>query len=244
MPKATSKDRQALATSPHRDLRRILADWPGTSLAARIVPGLAGRPQMQIRVESGTGLVQLDVDGPPDTREGDVTWLRRLRNEQPESLTDDQAAGLDREARLVARRYLGWFLMEEWNRVIRDTGHHLAAIDQLRRLGPTPVVADAMRWLPYAWMMRARAESARSNAEGRSDEALQILRSGIRRIKRHRASFGGGQQELAALRQAAAAVRRVVERDPKRRLDRLIQRCVASERYERAAALRDRLIRG
>ncbi len=246
MPQATLKDRNSGSTSPRRDLRHLTGDWPGSDLAARIVSGIDGRAQMQLRIDGGLGIVQLEVDGPPDQRHRDVTWLRELRRHDQRALTPEQSDGLALEGRLVARRYLGWFLMEEWNRVIRDTGHHLAAMKLLLQEAPTRHRDGVNHWIPYAVMMRARAQAARHNDEFQHAEAVEVLSSAIRRIKRHRVSIGvkaAGQQELVVLRQALAAVRRVLERDPRQRLHRLIDRCVKTERYERAALLRDQMIR-
>jgi hypothetical protein len=232
-------DREAPASAPafSKDLTPLLDQWRGEETAARLVQGDDGRLKMHLRIESGLGLIQLDAEGSPDPAT-DATWLSQLR--RLDRLDLEQAKQLDREARLVARRYLGWFLLEQWNRVIRDANHHLAAIDLIRRNIDGEVATSQDRWMVYAIMMRARAESARQVAQNQAYEALHVIKRARRRIVELRSLTRQpwlGVQEVEALDHVLRRLRRQLHRQPAVRLPRLIQKAVRRDDFERACKL-------
>ena len=236
-----------------RDVAPALADWPHEAggVCARLVAAADdGRAVLQLRVE--LGVLQMECDARPDGEAfGRARTLLQAQREaarrDPDRFAAD-AEGLEAEGRLFARRYLAWFVLGEWTRAARDARHHLAVLDFLRRhADPAAARRSAGRWLPYALMMCARAESAARCAEGDVRGALRAITSAQRRLKRHFRSHGGreayaGDAATAALRTVSRRLRKRLPETPARRLRRRLRSAVAAEDYERAASLRDELL--
>ena len=244
------------------DIADAMAGWSADGAdggPARLIDGADGRAKLQVRVE--LGVLQMETDGRPDGIATEHTVLAGLRRKLGDyrrtggsdatfPLPEADVIDLDREGRLYAKRYLAWFGLGQWNRVVRDARHHLAAIDFATRYAPaqSPAKAALRRWLPYAAMMLARAEAALLAGEGDPRSALKIVNSAERRLKRHYRRLGGAgarmyrdSEELAVLRQVARRLKKRVPVSDRRLLRRELAQAVTREDYERAAVLRDRL---
>ncbi len=262
MPDPAAVDQPATGQDA-RDMTELLATWPcdegqADGSAARLIRTASGEVELQVRVE--LGMLQMRAVGRPDGVPTEKTALARLRQSlaahrrgcnrhESFGIGESDAAELDCEGRLYAKRYLAWFGMGRWNRVARDARHHLAAIEfaQSHASPTSPSLLSLRRWLPYAVMMLARAESAKATAEGDVRTALKLINSAQRRIKRHFRRLGDGRiaytesSEVAALKQVTRRLREQVPESMRRKLKRQLNKAVASEDFERAATLRDRL---
>ena len=230
-------------------------------LSARLIRGIDGRPLLQMRVEMG--VIQMEVDGRPDAtpEEGAVIQLDRLRGQLIThrrrhrsgfgfEISSHDAALLEYEGRLFARRYLAWFILSEWQRVIDDAAHHLEILRFLRdHTAPGDEARQAIvRWLPYAAMMQARAQSAIAVERRDVRGALKLVQSAQRLLKRHYRKHGGESAydtsaEVKSLKTVVRQLRRRLPESPMRRLRRQLRIAIELERYEQAALLRDRISR-
>ncbi len=236
-------------------------------LTARLIRGDDGRPRLQMRVE--LGVIQMETEGRPDgltvggggggggggfatqlaiTRDRLIRYRRRHRSDFGFELDADEIVVLEHEGRLFARRYLAWFVLGEWQRVISDSRHHLSILGLLRdhAQGNAEAQSAMFRWLPYAAMMLARAEAASAMSGGDNRLATKIVHSAQRRLKRHYRTHGGAgayatSSEVRALKTVARQLHRHSPESPLRRLKRLLRIAVEREQYEKAAQLRDRI---
>ncbi len=247
---------------PSLDITTPLDTWTvgPDELSARLIVGDDGLPRLQMRIE--LGLLQMNVLGRPDGRRISPrfpTLLDLVRDQLAEfrrrhggstfgfRIEADDAAALEREGRLFARRYLGWFILGDWPRVAADARHHLELLELLREYAGTASEPAVRRWFAYAIMMRARAEAADVNAAGDARGAGRIIQSAQRRLKRHYRSCGGGAEayagsaEVKALKTVHRQLRRQTPDTPVRRLRRELRAAVAAENYERAVTLRDEI---
>ena len=256
----TPPDPSLIDAPAGRDVTPALEDWPHRpgELSARLVLGSDGRQKLQLRVE--LGLLQMEVEGRPDGgrvgRFGSQLEFRRdalerhrraHRGDFGYGIDADAARDLDAEGQLYARRYLAWFVLGEWDRAAADARHHVVALEFLAAHAPSAAAERAVgRWLAYAVMMRARAESASLVAAGDARAALRVITSAQRRLRRFYRQRGGrlayeSAEAPACLRALARRLRERAPVTPVRRLRRELRAAVASERYEKAAALRDRI---
>ena len=245
---------------PSLDITAPLDTWSvgPDELSARLIVGDDGLPRLQMRIE--LGLLQMNVLGRPDGKRVSPrfpTLLDLIRDQLAEfkrrhggsafgfKIGPDDAAALDREGRLFARRYLGWFILGDWPRVAADARHHLELLELLREHAGPESAAAVRRWFPYAIMMRARAEAADANAGGDAGGAGRIIQSAQRRLKRHYRGAGrdayAGSAEVKALKTVLRQLRRHKPDTPVRRLRRELKAALAIEDYEHAAVLRDKI---
>ena len=231
-----------------RDLRTIIDGWeyePG-KISVRKIIGRDGREKIQTRIDMG--LLQMEPDGPPDGQRiaGYDSVLERLEAElrrhiavygddQDFVLSPEQCVDLRREAYLYYQRYLSLFVLEDYERVARDTARNLRAIElyEVRRLGRGP---PAWPQRGYVLMMHARSRAARP-AGGRYDDALRLVTEGGPRLRpRARdagraSSFASEMRVLAALRGKSCPDAARLARPPSPRAARALE----GEDYERAA---------
>jgi hypothetical protein len=242
-----------------RDLRSILDGWdyePG-KISVRKIIGRDGREKIQTRID--LGVLQLEPHGRPDgLRPHNCDTLvayheqrleRHLRaGEDREDfvLTPEDARELRHEAYLFYQRYLSCFVLEEWDAVETDTLHNLRLMDLLHACAATENDRNLLEpQRAYVIMMNARALAYRALQRELFDEALAAIEGGMRKIRNlPRAERSGDEAsttELNVLYQLQKEVILKMPDDAPARLRFELATAVASEDYERAASLRDRL---
>ncbi len=240
-----------------RDLRTIIEGWnyePG-KISVRKIIGRDGREKIQTRID--LGVLQLECNGRPDGRRPhDCESLleyheRRLRehvaiygSDEDFMLSPEECQALRHEAYLYYQRYLSLYVLEEYDGVQRDTARNLRVIDLCTRYAATERDRAALRpQRAYVMMMLrgARAQLALSN--GLPDVALRIVDEGIAGLE-NLATDDEADPYRAEARTLHALRREILDRLPEdapARLRAELELALATEDYERAAELRDRL---
>jgi len=238
------------------DISGIIKGWSydPTSINARWIIGSDGKPKVQLRLD--LGLFQMEVEGRPDGRRphGYDSLLEYYRSQERASTTtpalnlDHEAcAGLQQEAMQYYYRYLAFYALRNLEGVIEDTEHNLAILDMVMDFAED----DDLSWqfeqfFPYIRMMNARARAERAVEAHPFEEAVGVLEDALDDLRRFWSE--NGENEMGSDCQEAELLnnllRQVRNQKPKSEADQLreeLQRAVANENYEKAAALRDRL---
>lgn len=238
------------------DLNNVTGDWDyePQRVTARWVQTDAGRMAIQLRVD--LGVFQMELAGRPDgqTPHGAPSLLQHylaLEKALPASDTalrlDEKACGaLQQEAMQFYYRYIAFFALSEYDGVIRDTGHNLKIIQYVLRHAPDELRRAFLPFFPYVRMMSARARAEKATAAKQYDAALVALDTARADIEAFCSEHELGDLPVAApalatLRELADQVSRQKPRSPADRLREELERAIAAENYERAAALRDEL---
>lgn len=244
------------------DISRILKDWPYEpgQLTARKIRGLDGTEKIQLRLD--LGLLQIELAGRPDgTRphgcESLLDYYEQQRDLWRKQRGSDEGFQVDAEAcellraegMLYYHRYVAEFVLEDFAAVERDTTRNLRLLDFCAAHAATASDRAAMEpHRAYIMMMRTRARCQVRLAAGDSKQALAVVQRGIREIKDYYASAGLEQvaarsAELAILGEVIEEVQSRMPVDPLTKLKQALAKAVAEERYEEAAAIRDRIRR-
>ena len=244
-----------------RDIAPLLKGWDYESgtINVRKITGGDGTPKLQMRLD--LGLLQMDLVGRPDGArphgcESLLAYFQgrldrhRRENDGEESgfaLSPEQCQMLREEAVMYYHRYLSLFVLRDYAGVVRDTARNLKVLDLCGKFAveqDDQLVLEQYR--PYIVMMHARAAASVKLAAGEFDDALRIVRRGLRRIKRFYARFGHAEAyaesgEARVLRKLLRRVKSKIPVDPLTKLRRDLDSAVDDERYERAAELRDEI---
>ena len=151
------------------DLSNTLRDWPyeAEKISVRKILGSDGIVRIQMRVE--LGVVQMEADHRPDGARpfGCDTILdyhrKRLQahltmNGTPLgfALTPQECHGLRVEGSMFYRRYVAYFVLEEYDSVVRDTSHSLDILDMCHEHAMEPEDRESLEeFRPYILMMNA-----------------------------------------------------------------------------------------
>ncbi len=243
------------------DIGHILGSWrfdPGEELMVRIITGDDGRPVIQMRIDMG--IMQMEMDGHPagEYPEGEDSWFdyyQRRRAEYEDSHVDDyfsldeeDCRKLRREAVQYYYRYLSLMKLEDYPRVARDTGRNLRLFEFVRQYAES----EADRWAldqyrPHVIMMHTRARASTALHEdpvAGVDRAVEIFDTGIGGIIGFYNEYGISSEmenslELTILKSLKREFLRL--RPPELPLEEELERAIRKERFEDAAALRDRI---
>ncbi|NLG44321.1 MAG: hypothetical protein GX547_13835 [Phycisphaerae bacterium] len=242
-----------------RDLRIIIDGWeyePG-KISVRKIIGRDGREKIQTRIDMG--LLQMEPDGPPDGQRigGYDSVLERLEadlrrhiavygDDQDFVLSPEQCADLRREAYLYYQRYLSLFVLEDYERVARDTARNLRAIELCMKYAASAEDrASLAAQRGYVLMMHARSRACAALRAERYDDAVRLVTEGVAALRAasqetqdEQVSFASEMRVLEALREEIMSR---MPPDSPARLRHELQEALEGEDYERAALLRDRL---
>jgi len=238
------------------DLNNVWHDWDydPQQVTARWVQTDEGLTAIQLRVD--LGVFQMELSGRPDGRQphGAPTLLQHylaLERTRPEGdpalrLDEKACSALQQEAMQFYYRYIAYFALREFDGVIRDTNHNLKIIKYVARHAPDELRRALLPFYPYVRMMNARARAEKATEACRFDEALAALEAARADIEAF--CEENDLTELPVAAPALATLRELAEqigkRRPRSQADRLreeLDRAIAAENYERAAALRDQL---
>lgn len=246
----------------NKDISPLLKGWDYESgtISVRKIDGMDGAPKLQMRLD--LGLLQMELSGRPDGAkphgceslleyyEDQLTdHKRRNGTELGFHLTGDQCAALRDEAGLYYHRYLGLYVLEDFDGVVRDTARNLRVLDFCGKFAVDEqdrLVLEQYR--PYITMMNTRAAASILFNDKKFSEALAVVNQGIAAIKDFFEHFGqaeafGQSNEVKVLRQFARDIRKKLPVDPIARLKAQLDKAVRTERYEEAARIRDEINR-
>lgn len=244
------------------DLFATLRDWPyePEKISVRKILSADDCIRIQMRVEMG--IIQMEAEGRPDgvRPHGCPTLLdhhkRRLAKYEERNgttlgfgLTKEECDSLRTEASLFYRRYIAFFVLEEFDAVLRDTTHSLEIFDLCRDFAFEVEDRSALEeFRPYVRMMQARALAYHSIEEGETATALAHVNRGILDIRSHLESADQCEaiddcEEIKILRNLAADLNGQLPPDSLISTRRALREAIEEERFEEAARLRDELIR-
>ena len=243
-----------------RDLRGILDGWeyePG-KISVRKIIGRDGREKVQTRID--LGVLQFELKGRPDGLQphGYESLLERHENQLVAHieeygtdadfvLTPEQCRDLRHEAYLYYQRYLSLFVLEEYEVVAEDTARNLRAIDFCRRYGASEYDRDVLEsQRAYVIMMNVRARASHALENEAYDAALSIVKTGTAEIRKAKkpsdeAFDADGDRELDVLHELRDEILAKMPDQAPAKLRWALEAAIASEDYERAAELRNRL---
>lgn len=242
------------------DLQATLRDWPyePDKISVRKILGSDDAVRIQMRVE--LGIIQMESEGRPDGSRphGQETllshYMRKLAKHQEKNgtamgffLTQTDCEDLRLEASLFYRRYIAYFVLEEFTSVIKDTSHSLAIFDLCRDFALENTDRQALEeFRPYVLMMHARANAYQALEEEEPASALAHVNRGLLEIRNHLERVGQAEtfetcEEAKILRGLAAELGGKVPETSLMGTRRALRDALAHERFEEAAKLRDQL---
>lgn len=245
---------------PYVDLQFTLCDWPyePEKISVRKVQGADGAVKIQMRVE--LGILQMEAEGRPDgaTPYGCESLLayhlkQLAKHEQRNGtvlgfgLSRKECYELRAEASLYYRRYIAFFVLEDYANVFRDTTHSLGVFDLCHDYALDPEDRVSLEeFRPYVLMMDARARAYHALEEGEPASALAHVNRGIMYLNTHFDRYGQPEatqasEELKILRVLGAELSKKVPQDSLVVTRKALQVAIEQERFEEAARLRDAL---
>ena len=243
-----------------RDLRVILDDWeyePG-KISVRKIIGRDGQEKVQTRIDMG--VLQIELDGRPDRQrpyghESFLDYLEHQASEHIELYGDDQdyvltpedCSELRHETYLYYQRYLSLFVLEDFERVIRDTMRNLRLIDFCEKFAAAQEDRHALSsQRAYVLMMNARATACAALRQDRYQEALWAVDAGLAKLRTlQNADLEEDEEpnstELRVLTNLRQDILQGMPADTPAKLQAELEAALEQEDYERAARLRDHL---
>lgn len=242
------------------DLTRLLNEWPYEpgKLNVRLITAEDGEPRIQVRLD--LGVLQMFVDGRPDGQrpygydslleyhEARLDEAEQTADGHPRfSLTEDECEELRAEAVQYYHRYMALLVLEDYERVIRDTTRNLRVLDLCAQHAETEADRAALeQFRPYITMMRARAMASQALKDNEPKAALHAIDDGLEALRQYFSESGqpdlfeqsGEVQMLKGMREALVPKLPVSQ---KSELRARLAKAIEQENYELAAILRDEL---
>jgi len=242
------------------DLHAALRDWPyePEKISVRKILGSDETVRVQMRVE--LGIIQMEAEGRPDNArpfgfESLLAYhLDRLEKQQARyettagyQMSREECEAIRIEASLYYRRYIAFFVLEEFEAVLKDTAHSLALFDLCREFAQEPpdkTVLEEFR--AYVLMMHARALAYHALQQDEPASALAHVNRGLLEIRAHfeaqgKADYAEKCEECRILRALAKEVESKLPNNSVVRTRKALRAAIEQERFEEAAQLRDRL---
>jgi len=248
--------------SVNEDIRPIISGWPYRpgKISVRKIVGDDGKPRIQMRLD--LGLIQIEPTGRPDGERPNGfeslldyqlgrldQYRQKHKSDLGFELSPEEAGKLREEALMYYHRYLACFILEEYDQVIRDTQRNIEVFDLCNKYAARKT--DRMlleQYRPYVLMMNTRAKAYVAQGRRHYGEALGIIKSGLRAIKKIYIDADQTQDfkfslEASILRQLGRRIKRKLPTDPVKALESKLRRAIREERFEDAAQYRDQLER-
>ena len=242
------------------DIRPILADWSfnPSEVTVRKIIGDDRREKIQLRLDMG--MLQMELNGRPDgKRPGDFDSCLDMYQDRLDKhrkingtdlgfeLTTKDCQALRAEAVMYYHRYLSLFVLEDFDRVERDTAQNLRVFDLMSKYAADStdrLAAEPYR--PYLVMMNTRAKANMAMEIEAYRSALAHVDAGLRTIGELLEAHGHPDAyktsaEVMILKALREEVMEQTPMDPLATLQRDMERALDDENYEQAARLRDQI---
>ena len=165
----------------------------------------------------------------------------------PFVLTPEDCRALREEAVQYYHRYVALLVLEDFDRVIRDTTRNLRLLDLCNEYAQAE--EDRMlleQFRPYITMMRARALASQALRDNETKAALHAIDEGIEALRHYYSDQGASDEfdssnEVQALRGMRDSLIPKLPVSLKSELRQRLQRAIEDENYELASILRDEL---
>ncbi|MDG2380289.1 MAG: UvrB/UvrC motif-containing protein [Pirellulaceae bacterium] len=229
----------------------ILRDWPyePDSVSVRMAKGKDGRDIIQMRIEMG--ILQIETVGRPDGDhpEGYQTYFDFLVSQALQSdemtMDEEQCAEADREFVQFYHRRICWLAIREFERAKRDADHTLGLMDFCRKHSPDDSwTLTHEQYRPFVMFHRIQAATLMALEDEDAELAIEEVNQGLNRLQQFFGEFEAEEdfeenELVARLVELRESVREKF--DVGRTLEEQLGDAIASEQYELAAELRDRL---
>jgi len=251
-----------------RDMDEAIQGWPYEpepgEVIAREVQARDGRTVVQIRVE--LGVLQLEISGRPDgvRPHGFATYLDYLRyratgrgnhaasgsgpGSAPWRMSQDHCNEADREFIQFSHRRVAWLALMRYDKALRDADHTLALMDFVAQHGiDEDYIASHERFRGLVLFHRNQAAAALALERRRPEEAIDVVREGIRQLARHQDEWFADRESDESPDQTLIEQLVILEQEIRKNfavektLREQLDEAVATEDYERAARLRDQI---
>lgn len=231
----------------------LLNEWPydPDGPAVRLVKGADGRDLIQVRLD--LGILQMEVSGRPDGEKpgGAATLLddlsRRELSEADFELTDDVSDEIDREFVQFYHRRIAWLRLQKFDLAVRDANHTLALMDFCKAHSQDEDWTEQHEQ-HRAFVLFHRTQAAAMEAIGQQkvEQAVEFIEQGLDEIRNTFEEMGWEdffeEDELVErLREFKHSL--CEDFSIPKTLEQQLSDAVASEQYELAALLRDKLAR-
>jgi hypothetical protein len=233
-------------------LDHILAEWPYEfgQASARLVSGSDGRDLVQLRVD--LGVLQMEATGRPDgIRPGgcDTYYdhLMSLAFQEGESfeLDEERCMQIDREFMQYFHRRIAWLALRAFGRAIADADHTLALMDfSSSHARNAEWVETHEQYRPFVLFHRSQAAALVALEANQPEAAAAAIDEGLEKIRdvfvAHDAEEEFDDSQLALkLQELKQAISEHFQLRPS--LAQQLADAIATEQYELAARLRDKL---
>jgi hypothetical protein len=222
-------------------------------VSARWIKGYDGRMKVQLRLD--LGLFQMELDGRPDgfRPHGYATLLDYYRalsqstpyNKKAFTLNAEACSELQQEAVQYYYRYLSFHALRYFDGVIRDTGHNLELLELTSRYADNDDLSwPFLQFYPYIRMMNARSKAEKAMVSKQHEEAARILQKALDDIQAFLTEYGEIEKNRPEVELLHDLMSQLKDRRPQSDADLLreqLDQAIATENYERAAVLRDKL---
>jgi hypothetical protein len=250
----------------NRDLSKLLKEWafqPG-QINARQFIGEDGEPRVQVRLD--LGIIQMFADGRPDGERpfGHVSLLEYYesqieQDDEPDmaggdvsksdklALTPEDCRSLREEAAQFYQRYLALLVLEDYDRVVRDTTRNLRVLDLCQKHAQSEEDRNVLeQFRPYITMMRSRAMASQALKDNEPKAAILALDEGLDALRLYFSDTGRPQafdqsSEVEMLKGMRDALIPKLPVSQKSELRQRLAKAIEQENYELAAILRDEL---
>lgn len=235
-----------------KDIDQLLRDWPYEpgSVSARLIEVGKGREVIQMRIEMG--LLQMETTGRPDGAkpEGADTYFdyllqQSLFEEDDFELSDEQCDEADREFVQFYHRRICWLSLREFSRAAQDADHTLAFMDFCREHAPDEQWAISHeQYRPFVLFHRVQAAALAQLEDDEAEQAISEINEGLERFRTLFEEYDAEERydddelvsRLIELRESLRDHYEVGQT-----LDEQLNDAITSEKYELAAALRDKI---
>jgi len=241
------------------DISEVLMTWEYDRLNnIRKIKGNNGKEKVQIRLP--LGIEQFEVEGRPDGKRpygkeslleyyrGKVEVYKKKRgNDEAFGLTSEDCSRLYEEGLLYYYRYVLFFQLKDYERVVRDTQRNIEYFDFVKKYAIEEEDRLALeRYRPYIIRMNALGKGLACLERKEYEDALRKIEEGIRAIDSlpdmENATFNlEKERSLSLLRGMAKEILTERPLSEKQKLQKKLQEAIEQENYERAARLRDQL---
>ncbi|OQB39880.1 MAG: UvrB/uvrC motif protein [Candidatus Latescibacteria bacterium ADurb.Bin168] len=251
---------QADESSVSKDISSILEGWdfrPDRPAVRRIV-GDDGRPRLQIRLD--LGLLQMEVSGRPDGKRphGFTTALEyymHLAEEAPGEeheggefrLDEEDCMRLQQESMQFYHRRISWLELGEYRAAEEDADHNLKIIDFVVKYAENDQLREMFtQWKPFILVHKFLAGARQAWEAKDFDGAVERINQGIEDIadiyrEQGREDAIENSGEISYLKKWLEDISQTRPLTLEQRVERELREAIASEHFERAAVLRDRL---
>jgi len=235
-----------------QNLDQLLAEWPYElgQASARLVSGADGRDVVQLRIDMG--VLQMEATGRPDgLRPGgcDTYYdhLMSLAFQEGEEfeLNEDRCVQIDREFMQFFHRRVAWLALRAFGKAITDADHTLALMDFSSAHAPDSDWAEMHeQYRPFVLFHRTQAAALVELERNQAASAVSAIDDGIQRLRKvfeaHDAADEFDDHPLVLkLHELKQAIAEHFELRPT--LAQQLAEAIATEQYELAARLRDKL---